>query len=125
MDLSLLPKLSLLERQILQATNTKDMFIEKFEQMAHQRLEEEGESVPDDASPPSPKKLAPRFALPRDTHEFESKVVYNDIPIPVKVPTVIWPETVGDFSFIKLIQPSILDTDAVSSRCFAASFGQT
>lgn len=104
MDLSLLPKLSLLERQILQATNTKDMFIEKFEQMAHQRLEEEGEAVPDDASPPSPKKLAPRFALPRDTHEFESKVVYNDIPIPVKVPTVIWPETVGDFSFIKLIQ---------------------
>lgn len=105
MDLSLLPKLSLLERQILQATNSKDMFIEKFEQMAHQRAMDEGKLPEDEeASPPSPKKGTPRYQLPRDTHEFESKVVYNDIPIPVKVPTVIWPEIVGDFSLIKLIQ---------------------
>lgn len=104
MDLSLLPKLSLLERQILQATNSKDMFIEKFEQMGRQRLIDEGEPIEDDSSPPSPKKGAPKYVLPRDTHEFESKVVYHDIPIPVKVPTVIWPETVGDFSLIKLIQ---------------------
>lgn len=104
MDLSLLPKFSLLERQILQATNSKDMFIEKFEQIAYQRMEKEGEAPNDNASPPSPKKSAPKFALPRDTHEFESRVTYNDIPIPVKVPTVVWPETVGDFSLIKLIQ---------------------
>ena len=104
MDLSLLPKLSLLERQILQASNAKDMFVEKFEQMALQRLADEGELDTDDESPPSPKKPAPRITLPRDTHEFESKVVYNDIPIPVKVPTVVWPETVGDFSLVKLIQ---------------------
>ncbi|RHZ66015.1 hypothetical protein CDV55_103442 [Aspergillus turcosus] len=102
MDLSLMPKLSLLERQILQASNAKDMFIEKFEQMIQQRLIEEGEPV--EETPPSPRKQAPRYALPRDTHEFESRVVYNDIPIPVKVPTVIWPEIVGDFSLIKLIQ---------------------
>ncbi|KAF5855093.1 hypothetical protein ETB97_010058 [Aspergillus alliaceus] len=102
MDLSLLPKLSLLERQILQASNCKDMFIEKFEQMIRQRIEEEGGSFDTD-SPPSPKKTI-KYALPRDTHEFESKIVYNDIPIPVKVPTVIWPEVVGDFSLIKLIQ---------------------
>ncbi|KAE8411778.1 docking domain of Afi1 for Arf3 in vesicle trafficking-domain-containing protein [Aspergillus pseudocaelatus] len=103
MDLSLLPKLSLLERQILQASNCKDMFIEKFEQMIRQRIEEEGESSDPD-SPASPKKQAPKYTLPRDTHEFESRIVYNDIPIPVKVPTVIWPEVVGDFSLIKLIQ---------------------
>lgn len=104
MDLSLLPKLSLLERQILQSSNVKDMFIEKFEQMVQQHLADEGEVHNDDESPPSPKKLAPRITLPRDTHEFESKIVYNDIPIPVKVPTVVWPETVGDFSLVKLIQ---------------------
>lgn len=102
MDLSLLPKLSLLERQILQASNAKDMFIEKFEQMVHQRLADDGEI--DDDEPPSPKKLVSRNMLPRDTHEFESRIIYNDIPIPVKVPTVIWPEVVGDFSLIKLIQ---------------------
>ncbi|KAB8070276.1 docking domain of Afi1 for Arf3 in vesicle trafficking-domain-containing protein [Aspergillus leporis] len=103
MDLSLLPKLSLLERQILQASNCKDMFLEKFEQMIRQRMEEEGETY-DMNSPPSPKKLVSKYALPRDTHEYESKIIYNDIPIPVKVPTVIWPEIVGDFSLIKLIQ---------------------
>ncbi|KAB8265568.1 docking domain of Afi1 for Arf3 in vesicle trafficking-domain-containing protein [Aspergillus pseudonomiae] len=103
MDLSLLPKLSLLERQILQASNCKDMFIEKFEQMIRQRIAEEGESSDPD-SPTSPKKQASKYTLPRDTHEFESRIVYNDIPIPVKVPTVIWPEVVGDFSLIKLIQ---------------------
>ncbi|BAE55803.1 unnamed protein product [Aspergillus oryzae RIB40] len=103
MDLSLLPKLSLLERQILQASNCKDMFIEKFEQMIRQRIESEGESSDSD-SPASPRKPAAKYTLPRDTHEFESKIVYNDIPIPVKVPTVIWPEVVGDFSLIKLIQ---------------------
>ncbi|KAJ5678496.1 uncharacterized protein N7477_004129 [Penicillium maclennaniae] len=100
MDLSLMPKMSILERHILQSSNTKEMFIEKFEQMIRQREEEEAE---DTECPPSPKKLS-RYVLPRDTHEFESKVVYHDIPIPVKIPTVIWPETVGDFSLVKLIQ---------------------
>lgn len=100
MDLSLMPKLSILERHILQSSNTKEMFIEKFEQMIRQREEAE---MGDGECPPSPKKFS-RYTLPRDTHEFESKVVYNDIPIPVKIPTVIWPETVGDFSLVKLIQ---------------------
>lgn len=95
-----MPKMSILERHILQSSNTKDMFIEKFEQMVRQREEEEAE---DGECPPSPKKSS-RYVLPRDTHEFESKVVYHDIPIPVKIPTVIWPETVGDFSLVKLIQ---------------------
>ncbi|KAJ5403694.1 hypothetical protein N7509_003565 [Penicillium cosmopolitanum] len=100
MDLSLMPKMSILERSILQSSNTKEMFIEKFEQMIRQREEEETDGS---ECPPSPKKMA-RYVLPRDTHEFESKVVYHDIPIPVKIPTVIWPETVGDFSLVKLIQ---------------------
>ncbi|KAL5052045.1 protein mesa [Aspergillus fruticulosus] len=105
MDLSPMPKLNLLERQILQATNSKDMFIEKFEQMVHQRAIEDGENEIDEDNPPSPKRgTAPRYTLPRDTHEFESKIIYHDIPIPVKVPTVIWPEIVGDFSLVKLIQ---------------------
>jgi hypothetical protein len=44
------------------------------------------------------------YSVPRDTHEFETKVVYNGIAIPIKVPVAISPETVGDFSLIKLIQ---------------------
>lgn len=103
MDLSLLPKLSNLENFVLGASDAKDMFAEKFELMVRQRRKldaarDSGESSPD---------LLPKrkvYTVPRDTHEFESKINYNGIPVPVKVPTALSPETVGDFSLIKLIQ---------------------
>lgn len=110
MDLSLMPRLSILERHVLQASDTKDLFIEKFEQMIQQRMAEESRSnsitTPDSPTKPSldPARPGSGYTLPRDTHEFESRVVYNQIPIPIKVPTAISPETVGDFSIIKLIQ---------------------
>lgn len=121
MDLSLMPKLSLLERHLLQASDNKDLFVEKFEQMIQMRIaEDRGEDVTDqpfDASrsPPKPPGIfrsgtkahiegQSTYAVPRDTHEFESRVMYKGIPIPIKVPTAIMPETVGDFSLIKLIQ---------------------
>lgn len=43
------------------------------------------------------------YSVPRDTHEFESKVMYKGIPIPIKVPTAVMPEAVGDYSLVKLI----------------------
>ncbi|KAK3357238.1 docking domain of Afi1 for Arf3 in vesicle trafficking-domain-containing protein [Lasiosphaeria hispida] len=126
MDLSLMPKLSLLERHLLQASDNKDLFVEKFEQMVQMRItEDRGEDVTDqpfDASrsPPKPPGIyrsgtkahieggpgqsTTSYAVPRDTHEFESRVMYKGIPIPIKVPVAIMPETVGDFSLIKLIQ---------------------
>lgn len=110
MDLSLMPQLSILERHILQASDTKDLFVEKFEQMIRQRTADESRSnsitSPDSPTKPSPDPGRPgsKYAIPRDTHEFESRVIYNQIPIPIKVPTGMCPETVGDFSIIKLIQ---------------------
>lgn len=120
MDLSLMPRLSTLERHILLASDSKDLFVEKFDQMIQQRLAEEGKndaiSSPDSSSKSSPSKSLPlkaspdlvghrpRYTVPRDTHEFESRVVYNQIPVPIKVPSGVSPETVGDFSLIKLIQ---------------------
>ncbi|KAJ4374189.1 hypothetical protein N0V83_002930 [Neocucurbitaria cava] len=103
MDLSLLPKLSVLENFVLGASDAKDMFIEKFEQMVRQRkkIDAARDSVETSSDPQSKRKT---YALPRDTHEFESKINYNGIPVPVKVPTALGPETVGDFSLIKLIQ---------------------
>ncbi|WEW58764.1 hypothetical protein PRK78_004232 [Emydomyces testavorans] len=103
MDLSLMPRLSYLERHILQATDVKDMFIEKFERMIKQRLADEQAVYELEGG--DPQSFTPtKYTLPRDTHEFESKIIYNDIAIPVKVPTALSPETVGDFSLIKLIQ---------------------
>ncbi|KAJ9149653.1 Spindle pole body interacting protein [Coniochaeta hoffmannii] len=121
MDLSLMPKLSLLERHLLQASDNKDLFVEKFEQMIQMRIEEDrGEGVSDqpfDASRSPPKRPGiaragtkahlegqSAYSVPRDTHEFETKVMYKGIPIPIKVPVAVMPETVGDFSLIKLIQ---------------------
>ena len=111
MDLSLMPRLSMLERHILLASDTKDLFVEKFDQMIQQRVAEEAKELTTTSSPDSPSKPTsepkghrPRYTVPRDTHEFESKVIYNQIPVPIKIPTGISPETVGDFSLIKLIQ---------------------
>lgn len=108
MDLSLMPRLSMLEGFILQASDAKDMFVEKFDQMIQQRMAEDAErsSIPSSTSSNmSPaRQTAQKYAHPRDTHEFESRVIYNGIPIPIKVPTAISPETVGDFSLVKLIQ---------------------
>lgn len=98
-----MPRLSMLERRILQANDVKDMFVEKFEHMIQQRLAEEA-AVGTSVDPDSSTKPGAKYNVPRDTHEFESKVVYNDIPIPIKVPTAPSPETVGDFSLLKLIQ---------------------
>lgn len=117
MDLSLMPKLSLLERHLLQASDNKDLFVEKFEEMIRMRIAEEQDEKADQPSDGSTKRPGisragtkahfegqSTYSVPRDTHEFESKVVYKGIPIPIKVPVAVMPETVGDFSLIKLIQ---------------------
>jgi hypothetical protein len=106
MDLSLMPRLNLNEKFILQASNAKDLFIEKFEAIIAQRM------VSDASENGSMGSVSPtlqqypsrsRYGLPKDTHEFESTVHYANIPVPVKIPVALSPETVGDFSLIKLI----------------------
>jgi hypothetical protein len=135
MDLSLMPKLSLLERYLLQASDNKDLFVEKFEQMIQMRMAEDRGDAPEDivAIAESPQKRPDltrngtkahimaahsTYSVPRDTHEFETKVMYNGIPIPIKVPVAISPETVGDFSLIKLIQ-TFSDPHTKSPQPFA------
>jgi hypothetical protein len=103
MDLSLLPKLSPLENFVLGACDAKDMFVEKFELMVRHRKKIDAAHDLDGSSL-DPHAKRKTYAIPRDTHEFESKINYNGIPVPVKVPTALSPETVGDFSLIKLIQ---------------------
>ncbi|KAI1406692.1 spindle pole body interacting protein [Hypoxylon fuscum] len=134
MDLSLMPKLSLLERYLLQSSNNQDLFVEKFERMVQRRIAEDktgpvGEPFDASRSPPKLQGISragtkahlegqSAYSVPRDTHEFESKVMYKGIPIPVKIPTAIMPETVGDFSLIKLIQ-TFSDAHAKSVQQFS------
>ncbi|PKK49840.1 hypothetical protein CI102_5127 [Trichoderma harzianum] len=123
MDLSLMPRLSLLERNLLLASDNKDLFVEKFERIIQMRMAEDRAETATEGS--GERSQSPQFtggisragtkahvegggqstySVARDTHEFESKVMYKGIPIPIKVPTAVMPETVGDFSLIKLIQ---------------------
>lgn len=131
MDLSLMPKLNWLERHLLQSSENKDLFVEKFEQMIQARIMgASGVDQPLDASkgPPSRPNIFRSgsrahieghavYVVPRDTHEFESKVLYKGIPIPIKVPVAVMPEIVGDFSLIKLIQ-NFSDSHSKSPHSF-------
>lgn len=106
MDLSLMPRLNLNEKFILQASNAKDLFIEKFEAIIAQRMASDASEDGSQRSTSPTLQQYPsrsRYGLPKDTHEFESTVNYANIPVPVKIPVALSPETVGDFSLIKLI----------------------
>lgn len=106
MDLSLMPRLNLHEKFILQASNSKDLFIEKFEAIIAQRMVLDASEFGSQESVSPKLQQFPshsRYGLPKDTHEFESTVNYANISVPVKIPVALLPETVGDFSLIKLI----------------------
>lgn len=106
MDLSMMPRFSYLERSLLQASNAKDLFLDRFQRMLDQRRKENARSSASSVhkSPSDVYHTPSSRLLPRDTHEFESRIAYNGISVPVKVPTAGWMETVGEFSIIKLIQ---------------------
>jgi hypothetical protein len=116
MDLSAMPRLSIFERQILAASDNKEMFLEKFEEMqiqtalaAHMRspsVTATGEEAAGEKRPTTyinlgrgkNKVMNGKIAISRDSHEFETKVVYSGIPVPIRVPVAVLPETVGDVS---------------------------
>lgn len=129
MDLSAMPKLSVFERQILAASDNKDMFCEKFEEMAERIAPSVTSPTVQMRSPSSLGGAAGegdadrrgagatyinlgraggnmvmngKISLNRDTHEFETKVVYNSIPVPIRVPVAVMPETVGDVLILPL-----------------------
>lgn len=129
MDLSSMPHLSIFERQILASSDNKDMFSEKFDEMAavtspntqvrspsslgsalKEPDNERRATTYIDLAPGRNKVVNGRITISRDSHEFETKVVYNSIPVPIRVPVAVLPETVGDVCAFYLIQAYILLT---------------
>jgi hypothetical protein len=116
MDLSQLPTLSYLERTILIASDSKDMFREKFALPAsplpqHSPATQTEEVSPTHARMESRDSLrrrtfisltsGNRFQLPdqvgpKDCHFFETKIVYTGRKIPIQIPITTTPDIVGD-----------------------------
>lgn len=108
-DLSGVPKLNFLERQILSASDSPDMFIEKFETDPHMSISSSPTlaSIMSDRSSGYYIDLKSHAHIKRNlnqnTHFYESKVNFNGMKIPIKVPIDIYYESIGDFSMINLV----------------------
>ncbi|KAF9357867.1 hypothetical protein BGX34_009193 [Mortierella sp. NVP85] len=112
------PDLSPYERIILRSSDSKELFVEKFE-VASGVAPGTGAGGTDDApakidglgivvgqTPLKGKDGAgalPAMTKNRDCQFYETKVMYDGIKIPIRVPLSINPEEVGEFSLIKLI----------------------
>ncbi|KAK5745282.1 hypothetical protein LTR17_001443 [Elasticomyces elasticus] len=99
MDLSLIPRLNTWERRVLQSSDAKDLFLEKFEGLVAQRMANDTNTN----KSPLLEHHRPNYGLPRDTHEATTHVSYSGTSIPMPIPTSPLPETVGDFSLLKLL----------------------
>ncbi|EST05000.2 Arf3-interacting protein 1, N-terminal domain protein [Kalmanozyma brasiliensis GHG001] len=58
----------------------------------------------DRRSNPNPTSPLPGTARPRDTHFFDTVLTYRNVPLPIRVPLTTFPEEVGEYSLIRLIQ---------------------
>lgn len=96
MDLSRMPKFTWHERQILRASDNRTM----FEEMFMDSPEEYDDPVDDEAR----KKFIDLSSghtkrsrmLGKDRHFFETKIEYEGIKLPIKIPLTVNPEEVGD-----------------------------
>ena len=123
MDLTQLPTLTYLERTILIASDSKDMFREKFAAPVSPlpptsvggRGGGDEQSSPRSTNSPEMSRdslkrqtfinltSGNRFQLsnqvgPKDCHFFETKIVYTGRKIPVQIPITATPDIVGDVS---------------------------
>lgn len=112
MDLSRMPKFTWHERQILRASDNKTMFEEMFidESSNQQQPIEEDINIMEDtefsklrrgtyidlASGNVREKIP---ALTKDRHFFETKIEYEGIKLPIKIPLTVNNEEVGDVSY--------------------------
>lgn len=109
MDLSGLPKLNQIERLILLQSDRHDLFSERFPLGQRER------SISTSSQISSPDRLESPYLEPitpllepssptlRDTHNYNTSIVYNGTTIPIAVPLTSLPEVVGDFSVIQLV----------------------
>jgi hypothetical protein len=116
MDLSRMPKFTWHERQILRASDNKTMFEEMFidEQPNHTTIiaEETASIIEENESSRLRRGTYIDLAsghvrekipvLSKDRHFFETKIEYDGIKLPIKIPLTVNAEEVGDVSLYKV-----------------------
>ncbi|KAI8851201.1 docking domain of Afi1 for Arf3 in vesicle trafficking-domain-containing protein [Chytridium lagenaria] len=96
MDISLMPRLTLAERNILRASEDRNMFDEKFlemEERAYYRNIDDG----------GMRNSGSFTSTNKDRHFYETKIEYQGIRMPLRIPLAVFPEEIGDFSVIQLV----------------------
>ncbi|KAJ1529020.1 hypothetical protein HK096_009681, partial [Nowakowskiella sp. JEL0078] len=120
MDLSRMPRLSIVERRIIRAFEDKspyeDRFIQESSQKGNIGLSYDPLHPQNYIAPPN--SVPSRFVTSalknrqsvfgsskshKDKQFFETKVEYDGVKVPIRIPLTIYPEEIGDFSIIKLV----------------------
>lgn len=112
-DMTQMPKLSPSERLVLASSENTTLFSDKFEQALSPTGTTpaanlfESQTVGQPAYYIDLKNQGVVSRIARDTHFFDTKVDFNGMKIPIKIPMDYFAESVGDFSLIKLISTLI------------------
>lgn len=102
-DVSRMPRLSPSERQVLASSENNSLFAEKFEELMSPNNKSSQDASGQPAFYIDLKSQGYVSRIQRDTHFFDTKVDFNGMKIPLKIPMDSFEESVGDFSLIKLI----------------------
>ncbi|KAK9372977.1 docking domain of Afi1 for Arf3 in vesicle trafficking-domain-containing protein [Lipomyces chichibuensis] len=102
MDISSMPSFEPYEKQILSSNSMRNLFVERFHVERLQPLIERTKAVhPHNSilSHDSVKASLNKY----DTHFYESKIKFNNLDIPMRIPVDSFPDCVGDPSSILLL----------------------
>ncbi|KAJ3185771.1 hypothetical protein HDU85_001131 [Gaertneriomyces sp. JEL0708] len=100
-DISSIPRLSLAERKILRTTSDNTLFEEKFVDVRDDpMILGRSESVQSDMAGRGRNSIS---GGNKDRHWWETKMAYDGIRVPIRIPLTLFPEEIGDFTVAKLL----------------------
>lgn len=121
------PTLTRFERQILRSSERKDLFEDRFPHGSpHKRRSSSSSKASSSAAnksfssdvQPGNDSVESSPSRPRDTHFYETSVLYNKVQIPIRIPVGLEQEDIGDYSIINLIQTFTSSTSHTFSPPF-------
>ncbi|KAJ8103529.1 docking domain of Afi1 for Arf3 in vesicle trafficking-domain-containing protein [Lipomyces tetrasporus] len=109
MDISRMPSFGPYEKQILLSNSMQNLFTERFQFQQMQTFMQSANNVVHAHNSVSSHDSISAGSNKHDTHFFESKIKFNNLDIPMRIPVDSFPDCVGDPSPILLLT-AILNT---------------